>query len=511
MSVPDASPSPPGRSFGAGASRSLAWALKAAWVRARFFAALVVAFVVVGRWDDFRTYWDRWTAPAARDAAMGAISADTEYFCPMEPGVVSDWPAKCPICHMALVRRKKGDMGPLPNGVIARVQLSPERVMLAGVRTAPVRFLPLVRSIRLAGPLTTQDGRRQLSAEIGADDANWLEPGQEAEVRPDPPDGSEPRRGKILASEQGTRVTIELAEPGVLPTKYATAVVNVPIAEREPFRSMPRGLPPIRKGEPRAVYVCPEHAAEPRLEAGRCPRDENVLIRVALSAQQKVGWWCPMHPGVTAEVAGCECQECGGMKLLPRVVSYCPPGQVLAVPESAVIDTGARRLVYVESMPGTFDGVEVRLGPRCGTSYPVVSGLEAGWRVAEAGAFLVDAETRLNPSLAAAYFGANANRGESPSVEPPSIGVATSGSAKKETLALEGLSPADRALSLAQKICPVTGKPLGSMGTPVHLDVKGRGLLICCEGCTDALKSNPDKYLAKLKPTPAPSSPVHHK
>src|SRR5436305_1472324 len=89
---------------------ALAWATRAVRVRLRFLAALLVASLIVGRWDLLRTYWDRWTAPAARDPSMGAISADTEYFCPMDPGVVSSWPGKCPICHMATVRRPKGDM-----------------------------------------------------------------------------------------------------------------------------------------------------------------------------------------------------------------------------------------------------------------------------------------------------------------------------------------------------------------------------------------------------------------
>jgi Cu(I)/Ag(I) efflux system membrane fusion protein len=88
------------------------------------------------------------------------------------------------------------------------------------------------------------------------------------------------------------------------------------------------------------------------------------------------------------------------------VISYSPAGQVLAVPQRAVIDTGPKKMVFVETMPGMFDGVEVVVGPRCGDSYPVVKGLEPGQRVAAAGAFLLDAETRLNPSLAAAYFGA---------------------------------------------------------------------------------------------------------
>ena len=39
--------------------------------------------------------------------------------------------------------------------------------------------------------------------------------------------------------------------------------------------------------------------------------------------------------------------------------------------------------------------------------YPVVKGGEAGMRVATAGSFLIDAETRLNPAAAGSYFGAS--------------------------------------------------------------------------------------------------------
>ncbi len=45
-----------------------------------------------------------------------------------------------------------------------------------------------------------------------------------------------------------------------------------------------------------------------------------------------------------------------------------------------------------------------------------------------------------------------------------------------------------------QKICPVSGKPLGSMGDPVAVDVNGQKLYVCCAGCVEAVKSNPTKY-----------------
>ncbi|OHB80624.1 MAG: hypothetical protein A2V98_01125 [Planctomycetes bacterium RBG_16_64_12] len=65
--------------------------------------------------------------------------------------------------------------------------------------------------------------------------------------------------------------------------------------------------------------------------------------------------------------------------------------------------------------------------------------------------------------------------------------------------ALAKLSEEDRALAAAQKTCPVSDEPLGSMGTPVKVTVKGRDVFLCCPGCEGEIKADPDKYLAKLE------------
>jgi len=61
------------------------------------------------------------------------------------------------------------------------------------------------------------------------------------------------------------------------------------------------------------------------------------------------------------------------------------------------------------------------------------------------------------------------------------------------------LTAEDRVLIAKQKVCPVTGEELGSMGDPVKVVVKGQTVFLCCSGCEDAIKKDPDKYLAKLK------------
>jgi hypothetical protein len=45
-------------------------------------------------------------------------------------------------------------------------------------------------------------------------------------------------------------------------------------------------------------------------------------------------------------------------------------------------------------------------------------------------------------------------------------------------------SVTDRLLIAAQKICPVTGEELGSMGTPVKVMVGEEAAFLCCAGCT---------------------------
>jgi Cu(I)/Ag(I) efflux system membrane fusion protein len=82
-----------------------------------------------------------------------------------------------------------------------------------------------------------------------------------------------------------------------------------------------------------------------------------------------------------------------------------PRDEVLSIPESAVIDTGTSKVVFVETAPGVFEGRAVALGPRTGNRFPVMEGLAPGEKVAATGAFLIDAESRINPGAAAAEAG----------------------------------------------------------------------------------------------------------
>lgn len=57
---------------------------------------------------------------------------------------------------------------------------------------------------------------------------------------------------------------------------------------------------------------------------------------------------------------------------------------------------------------------------------------------------------------------------------------------------------ADASAIAAQKVCPVMDEPLGGMGAPLKVNVKGKAVYICCVGCAKKLHTQPDEYLAKL-------------
>jgi len=186
-------------------------------------------------------------------------------------------------------------------------------------------------------------------------------------------------------------VRFDLANPDnrLRPGMFASVTLKTSMAETPAFRS-------------RVAAAGPEghagHLASLTVEQQKsCP-----VTRLKLGA---------MGDPVSTEIDGRKVWTCCGdcpPKLKAQPAKYLarlaapPRDEVLSVAESSVIDTGGRKVVYVESEPGVFEGRVVVLGQRVGDRFPVLDGLASGERVAEAGAFLIDAESRLNPGSSGA-------------------------------------------------------------------------------------------------------------
>jgi Cu(I)/Ag(I) efflux system membrane fusion protein len=608
------------------------FALRAIEVRLRFIGVFVVIGLSMAYWTTIEAYWDRWTRP---DSVELVAEEGVEYYCPMHPSVVrsslepNGAVPNCPICGMPLSKRKIGAQAELPAGVLSRVQLSPERVHMAGVKTVAASYMPLMKQVRTVGYVQYDEARqseivsrvggylerllvdktyvqvesgqplaeiyspdlysgvqelllakkhgagdliaaaRQRLKLLGVDDAEiddalqtgadgarllirspqsgqvieknivegasvepgtvlfrvadlstvWIEADAYEQDLPFLYEGQAIKAtvdalpGRAFAGEVSLiypeldaqtrtgrlRVTVENADFLLRPGMFATVQVETPMSDTEPFRS--------RAANARQT---PPEADDATLIALQevCP-----VTGLTLGAMGD-----PLKVSLDGKDVFVCCRDCEP-KLREHPADYLaklappPDNTVLTIPEGAVIDTGTQKIVYVEREPGVFEGVEVKLGPRTDNYYPVVSGLRPGDRVAAAGSFLLDAETRLNPAAASAYFGANGNGGEvsprgasrAPPSEPREIeGEEPTAAHVKQ---LDKLSPADREVALAQRFCVVTNLPLGAMGVPVKFIVGGQLVFGCCQSCEAEFLKRPDELLKKLDTTAVQQPP----
>ena len=109
-----------------------------------------------------------------------------------------------------------------------------------------------------------------------------------------------------------------------------------------------------------------------------------------------------VYPAVSAETRTAKVRfrlsnPGGGLKpqMYTNVDIKINMGKKLAIPESAVIDTGVRQVVYVDKGEGAFEPREVMLGMRVEGFVEVLSGLKAGEKVASSANFLIDSEAQL--------------------------------------------------------------------------------------------------------------------
>jgi Cu(I)/Ag(I) efflux system membrane fusion protein len=559
--------------------------------RLRFLAILAAIGGVIAYWDTINAYYEKWTRPLF--GAETTVSSDTEYWCPMHPTVVRDHPDKCPICHMALAKRKKGDKNEdeaLPPGVSRRVQLTPYKVAVADIDTAEVGYRKLTKEINAVGyvefdetteyhvvsrqrgrivklfvnytgqkvkqgeKLATIDVRYSPDLMVSLDDLRRARRygdkrmEDSARQRLHTYDVDDAHIEAFLKSGKiGTEMTIVSPNHGHVIKKYqregsfvedGTPLYDVAdlstvwieaqvyedelafLKEEQPVAATTKEFP-NREFKGKVEFIHPHLDAATRTLKVRFsidnPRHElrpgayatvrlsRPVVSLPLMRDERRQQWAEQ---TTAELtmqalasAGVPKMGGGLSSLLTAATDEAIAGGdlVLAVPETAVIDTGSRQFVYRESEPDTFDQLEVQLGPRCGGYYPVMRGLRPGDRVATTGSLLIDAETRLSGGAASTYFGASGglHSDRSDAATPTRPSMTRDDDAKFQAM-LKKLNSEDRALVEAQGYCPVLGNRLGSMGPTVPVELSGQKVFVCCKVCVNKARANEKRTLAKL-------------
>ncbi|MBF8261168.1 MAG: HlyD D23 protein, partial [candidate division NC10 bacterium] len=100
-----------------------------------------------------------------------------------------------------------------------------------------------------------------------------------------------------------------------------------------------------------------------------------------------------------------------GLRLKPQmyadVVFELESASGVVIPDSALIDSGVRQIVFVDLGGGSLEPREVKIGVRGDGKVQILSGVKEGERVAVRANFLLDSESRLRAALAGMTAGGN--------------------------------------------------------------------------------------------------------
>lgn len=381
-------------------------------------------------------------------------SGETTYYCPMHPTYTSDRPGDCPICNMKLVPKPESDEhaghGASAVDGMAGVTVDAHGRALAGIQTAVAERRPLARRIRTVGNVLPDESRiRHVHTRIDgyveklfvSSTGQFVRQGDPVLAIYSP---------ELLASQE------EFLRARAAAARFAQS--EIPEVRRGGEDLLQSARQRLR------LFEVPESFIAALEESGVAQRTVTLLAHVSgFVTQKNVLEGQHVEPGTELytvtdlsrvwveadfyenEARFVEAGRAATVTLpyetsaaLPGVVSYvypfleretrtlrvrfefanpdlrlkpsmyvdvslqidAPPGVV--VPASAVLDSGLRKIVFVETEPNRFEPREVQVGMRNGEGIEITAGVEEGEAVVVKANFLLDSESRLRGAFSGA-------------------------------------------------------------------------------------------------------------
>lgn len=406
----------------------------------------------------------------SRSAQTGVSAREQTYHCPMHPTYTSDRPGNCPICGMKLVPISAGyhDSTSADTTITAErvdghaiVDLTRDELRLTGIQTVPARRGMLARTIRTVGEVKADETRvRHVHTKV----SGWVE---KLYVNSS---GQAVRKGQPLLSLYSPELlatqeeylqamassarfaqsdAVEVRDGGqelLAAARRRLALFDVPeatIAQLERTRKPQRA---ITLSAPVSGFVSSKEVYEGmNIDPATTLMTITDLSRVWIEAEVYEYEAALVQVGQSATIT---LSNAPGRRYTARIAYLYPyldtatrtlrvrfefdnPGQVLKpgmyadvelqgeasegviIPDAALMDTGIRQLVYVQTGPGRFEPRRVTVGARSGGEVRVLSGVKAGEAVVTQANFLLDSESRLRSAMTGAA-GSDSNHRHTP-------------------------------------------------------------------------------------------------
>jgi membrane fusion protein, copper/silver efflux system len=418
-----------------------------------FILGFLIALALAG--GAFYGYLRWHAAPAGAQIDKPA----TMYHCPMHPTYISDKPGDCPICGMKLVPIKEYSVAgtlavPAPEAGsqaastvpgYAAVTIPPDRIQTMGITTTEARVMDLDQSFRTFGRVTYNESEVHhvhTKFEGFIEDLFVTFVGQyvkagEALFSVYSPELYATQQEYLLALRARDQIPALNGTPapgGVDLVAAARQRLSLWDIDERQIRELEKARKPLRAltiYSPVSGYVLSKTVVHGmRIMPGQDLYDIVDLSTVWVLADvyevnlptvrlgQPASVTLPYEPGrvwrgrvayidptvdpATRTVkARLEIANTGG-KLKPEMYADVVIGGLrargLAVPESAIIATGERDVVFVAKEAGVFEPREVVVGTRIRNMCEILKGVTEGEKVVTGASFLLDSESKLKAS-----------------------------------------------------------------------------------------------------------------
>lgn len=375
----------------------------------------------------------------------------TLYHCPMHPNYISDKPGECPICGMTLVpieEEKHEEMSmEMPEGTI---QISPQKQKLLNLTFGQAEYRNLAKTLQTVARFTYDETRL---AFINTKFPGWVE-----ELSVDYT-GRTVRKGEPLFSiyspelisaqeeyllaikakqllqdsqteksvstdQDGSRL-LEASKRRLLLWDLQEEQIKKLEEVGRPFKSLTVYSPlsgfVVEKNILKGQYVMPGENLYKIADISKLwvladiyEQDialiqlgqETAIEVAAFPGKQFSGKISYIFPYLENETRTVQVRielPNRDFKLKPEMYGNIKVrvdlGKRLTVPESSVIDSGQRKLVFVDRGNGYLEPRQIELGTAAGGYLEILKGLNAGERVATSANFLIDSESRLKSAL----------------------------------------------------------------------------------------------------------------
>jgi Cu(I)/Ag(I) efflux system membrane fusion protein len=304
------------------------------------------------------------------------------WYCPMHPWIKSDKPGVCPICGMTLVAGHQHNETPAVKipGYIS-IEISKQRQQLAGIRTALVGKKTVIKTIRAParvaydpglyeaevkyvedyiasirldrrinqGSYTIQDTQRKLKEE----ELDLTHMGATEQTITQLQTNKFPDHSLLVSHGEGAQIFAEIfgEDLGFIDVGQK-AIIDVP-DYHETFNGVVTSVDPIID-----------------------PMSQTARVRIYIDAEND------LHSNMFVNVS-----------------MQVELNEAIVVPRDAVMDTGLRKIVFIEKDDGQFEPREIQTGWETDDGFEVKSGLKTSDRIAVNGNFLLDSESRVQAGL----------------------------------------------------------------------------------------------------------------